>query len=185
MNDDSDKKAMLNQVVQQLDLSYDEKRLRIFLKLQVEDNYLAIMKLSKNFLKSKSMSMEQYLMWLLSNEFVVDELFLNLLSRRYQVHVGVILNYGFWCTTLWICLHQCKLIFVSTTDVLNNRQLKLCNQVPVDESPNFQNELENFLALDTSISNTHKNVPVGKKKSEKLQINTSFSQLNKHQQEKP
>ena len=130
---------MLNQVVQQLDLPHNEKRLRIFLKLHIEENYLDIMKLSKNFLKSKSMSMEQYLMRLLSNEFAVDELLLNLLSRRYQVHVGVILNYGFLCTSPWIDLHQCKLVFVSTTDVQNNRKFKLCNPVPVDKSLDFQN----------------------------------------------
>ena len=104
--------ALLSRV-QQLELPYNTKQLRLQVKMFALENAKEIEKLSKNYLHTKGKTFAQYVSNIYTENFHIDELFLVIVSRRYKTHICVVLNNGgTWSTTP--CIKQCdyKLCFM-------------------------------------------------------------------------
>ena len=99
-------------IVQQLELLYNTKQLRLQFKMFALENVKEIEKLSKNYLCAKGITFAQYVSNICAENFRIDELFLVIVSRRYKTHICVVLNNGgTWSTTPWIKQCDCKLCF--------------------------------------------------------------------------
>ena len=170
-------------IVQQLDLPYNTKQLRLQVKVYTLEHGKEIEKLSKNYLQTKDITFGQYVTNICGDKFKIDELFLVLVSQRYTTHICVVLNNGgTWSTTPWIKQCNCKLCFMCCS---NGKEISCRYYVPmggnkiqsgVDEMSRrkgpdtslYEQELANFV----SKSKEGKGIPVPKKRQ--LKIDTSF-----------
>ena len=92
----------------------------------VIENKGEILKVSKNFLENKGITLDQYIESIHKENFPLDELFLILFAKIFHVHVGVILsNNGFWCNAPWIPSRQCAVIFMFTKSTTSAGKLEL------------------------------------------------------------
>ena len=66
---------VLLSIVQQLDLPYNTKQLRLQVKMYALENGKEIEKLSKNYLCTKGITFAQYVSNLCAENFCIDELF--------------------------------------------------------------------------------------------------------------
>ena len=69
-------------IVQQLDLPYNTKQLRLQVKMYALEHGKEIEKLSKNYLQTKGIAFGQYVTNICGEKFKIDELFLVLVSQR-------------------------------------------------------------------------------------------------------
>ena len=172
-------------IVQQLDLPYNTKQLRLQVKMFALENAKGIEKLSKNYLQTKGITFAQCVSNICAENFCIDELFLVVESRRHKTHICVVLNnQGTWSTTPWIKQRDCKLCFMRYS---NGKEMSYRYYVPtagnqitfgVDETSTrkvkgpdtslYEQELANFV----SKSKDGKGIPVPKKRQ--LKIDTLF-----------
>ena len=94
-----------------------------------------------------------------SNMTEMDELFFSILACKFHVHVGVLLAFnGYWCTTQWIGLSDCSIVFLcqgdkrawrkfilTTLNKSDDHVTKLSSKQP---SSSFEKELASFISSD-------------------------------------
>ena len=132
------------------------------MKLYVEENWSQMERFSKNYLENKGVTLQQYQCDILRYDFEMNELFFSILSHKFCVHVGVLLAFNsYWCTTQWINLSDCSIIFLCQGDkqsiwkfiLTTKKQSETSVTTTSTEEPlsSFEKELASFISSDDRI----------------------------------
>ena len=132
------------------------------MKLYIEENWSEMEHFSKNYLENKGVTLQQYQCDILRYDFEMDELFFSILSHKFHVHLVLLAFNGYWCTTQWISLSDCSIIFLWQGDKQSRQKFILTTKKQSETSvtttsteeplSSFEKEHASFISSDDRIT---------------------------------